>query len=674
MKKPQKFTAVLTALLILPYCLPVFASGTGIPPECVSGNTLPADEAVVSENSLPSDADALSESDMPADEDTMSENGVPADEDTISDNTLFSDGITVSKTAPPPNEAPMFSARIQLLSGGYVVKGTFTEFRDDISRIRLLYSLDGETYQECGKEWNLWFLGTEDPDELAALQTQICLYASSEPLKSYLSGTIDRFYLKLDITLQDGCTYEFTAAAIDRGTPQPVPEDITLSAQFSFSVSVIDRNPTYCYGRYQLTVNPSASPEDIAALLPDTLPVTVNLRRGRAPVADCTVECPVIWKPLSLPRMAAGESVVIPDAAEDIIIPEGTLLRTPIGTFLLEKPLALMQDIVTSDEVRLVLNVTPADGNPTGVLSPENDGLEVAFDLKPTGATAIHAYTFSEQNPKWVKLPDLALAETVNAHPSAANSGYTLVIRNDQEPYRSYLAAETTGDTPVPFLIGLKIEGGVYHGQQLVLPWPDTYTLPPHLPDVGGNGGNENNAGSDNKEDSTEDGQRPNLPQETAEEQKSEAMDSSQTQKEPKASSDISQAQKENPKSLLPDSSQTPAKRQKAPSDTPRSYERQNALRNDTSNGESSNEGNTPVSDSCDEPAQASAPVQDATTGLAQLTPLPTEVLPSGDQEESDAYHTVSSRHRILLAALTAVVCIAAAAGLNRKKRNVRKY
>ena len=653
MKKHQKFTAALTALLILSYCLPVFASETEIPSECVSGNTLLPDTAVVSENTLPSDADTLSESDVPSDEDTMSEN------------TLFSDGITVSETAPLPNNAPMFNARIQLLSGGYVVKGTFTEFRDDISRIRTLYSLDGETYQECGEEWCLWDLDTDEP---AAMQTQICLYDRMEPLKSYLNGTIDCFYLKLEITLNSGHTYESQTAVIDRGEPQPVPEDITLTAQFSSSVSVIEQNPLYCYGRYQLTVSPAATPEDIAALLPDTISVKVNLRHGRSNVADCTVYCPIAWKSLSLPWLTAGESITIPDAAGDIILPCGTLLRTPIGVFQLEEPLALMQDIVTSDEVRLVLNVTPTDGNPTGVLSQENDGLEVAFDLKPTSATAIHAYTFSEQNPKWVKLPDLALAETVNTHPSAANSGYTLVIRNDQEPYRSYLAAETAGDTPVPFLIGLKIEGGVYHGRQLVLPWPGTYELPPHLPKVGGNGGNDNNAGSDNKDDSTEEGQRPNLPQETEE--------------------------KQTPKSSLTDSSQTPAERQKQPSDSSRTNQKSSfsrlqdplrglerteefpiaghsASRNDIADSEgSSNDANALVSDSYDDPAQTSASAQETTIELAPLTPLPAEVLPSAEQEESYGHHTVSSRHRILLTAVAVAVCIAAAAaGLHVKNR-----
>lgn len=60
----------------------------------------------------------------------------------------------------------------------------------------------------------------------------------------------------------------------------------------------------------------------------------------------------------------------------------------------------------------------------------------------------------------------------------------------------------------------MKIEGGVYDGRQLVLAWPDTYRLPPALPKIGGTGGNESNAGSDNNADSTEEGQRPHLPQE----------------------------------------------------------------------------------------------------------------------------------------------------------------
>lgn len=144
-------------------------------------------------------------------------------------------------------------------------------------------------------------------------------------------------------------------------------------------------------------------------------------------------------------------------------------------------------------------------------MAEENHGLEIAFRLKPTGASAIRAYTFTEGASGWEELTGFPLQDILNAQPLTAGSGYALVLGREQEPYRSYREAKEAGEEPVPFFVGLKIEGGVYDGRQLVLAWPDTYDLPPRLPEVGGSGGNEGNAGADNKGDSTEGGQRPGL-------------------------------------------------------------------------------------------------------------------------------------------------------------------
>lgn len=83
--------------------------------------------------------------------------------------------------------------------------------------------------------------------------------------------------------------------------------------------------------------------------------------------------------------------------------------------------------------------------------------------------------------------------------------------------------------------MGFKIEGGVYDSRQLVLAWPDTYELPSALPDVGGSGGNEGNAGVDNKGDSTEGGQRPGLsqnPEESSTPESSEEPENKQSDSE----------------------------------------------------------------------------------------------------------------------------------------------
>lgn len=684
MKKHQKFATILTAILILTKSFPAFATETELPPE---------ETATASENALFPD-EANDETLLQEPTDAKAEE--PA---SLSDNALASE-LSIEESDEPdisfPDEAPLFCANIEYSWAGYVVKGTFTDFSDDISHIHTLYSLDGDIWQECREEWDLQLLGTEDPAALSKLQTQTCLYASFEPLKSYLAGTLDRFHLKLRLTMKDGRTYESQSAVIDRGEPQPMPEGMTLIATFASSMRVYERNPYNYYGRYQLTVSPTATPEDISAFLPDTIPIQVDLQQGIDFFAGDIIDCPVTWKPLSLPPLIAGESVTITDAAEEIVVPGGTMLRTPLGVYRLEEPLAANQNML-SDEVRLVLNVTAGDGNPTGVLCCENTGLEVAFDLKPTGATAIHTYTYSDQETGWVELPDLRLLDEVNSQPSTANSGYVLVLRNDQEPYRSYLAAEAAGNTPTPFIIGMKIEGGVYNGRQLVLTWPGTYELPPDLPKVGGAGGNENNAGSDNKGDSTEEGQRPNLPQKPEE----KPSDSTQTPDENHDSSspDSSQTSKAQQKSLT-NSSQTPTEQRKSPTqDSSRTNRQQNTSSGGISgNGNQQNQGNKRTLDGHKDSAHASTAARETTDGnnadnsaanptvnattdnhtqLAMVTTLPAQATLSAAQNRISAHNTSVGSYSLLLliaATATTVICIIAiTAKVTAKKKNAGK-
>lgn len=422
---------------------------------------------------------------------------------------------TITEHVPIPDEAPPFHARIEFRMG-YTVIGTFTDFTSDIDRIQTQYSLDGENWQTGTRDWNLYNLGTDDEYKLPGLQNQPCLFNADEPLRSYIAGEIDRFYLRLLITQKNGVSYESQSAVIERGGLQPIPKGTERRACFASAIAAREPDPAAPYryrryGRYQLTVSADATAEDVSALLPDTLPVEIQLDRGADFMAIGVIDCPVTWKPLSLPQLTPGESITISDAAEEILIPSGTLVPTPIGTFQLEEPLSLDAPPST-DEVRLVLNVSQEDLNPAGVLREGKNGLEMAFQHKPTGAVSIQAFVLTEGESNWTELSGLSLTQDLN-QPSTANSGYALVLGNDQEPYRSYLAAIGAGETPTPFFVGLKIEGGIYDGKQLILPWPDTYEQLPDLPKVGGAEGNEGNAGADNKDDSTESGQRPNLPQ-----------------------------------------------------------------------------------------------------------------------------------------------------------------
>lgn len=411
----------------------------------------------------------------------------------------------------PSAPVPIFRAWIEYTFQGYVVKGSLDEFPPDVNAVRILYSLDGETYIAGADNWRVY---RPDSDSIQVKNgKQICLYGSQEPFRSYLAGETDHFYLKLSLTGENGAVSETQAVIIDRGVPQSIPEECGVSAWFESSIRCRGSKQGEYGGRYQLTVSRDATLEEIQAYLPDTLPVEVQIYPPRGPestenTAIGIVDYPVTWKSFALPGLAAGESVTISDAVEDIVLPAGTEVNTPLGIFRLEEPLD-----VAMDKVTLILNVVAEDGAPTGVLCSNRAGLEVAFDLKPTGAAAIHAYIFTENQTEWVKLPDLVLSEVVDATPSAASSGYTTVLPSTAAPYLAYLEAKAAQREPVPFYIGLEIEGGVYNGRELILAWPDTYDLPPHLPRMGGAGGNEGNAGTDNRGDSTEEGQRPHLPQ-----------------------------------------------------------------------------------------------------------------------------------------------------------------
>lgn len=501
MKPHQIFPLLTAAMLIMSYTFPAITVMAG----------------TVSENS----SDILSEADSAPEPESVSENHSADSSD--------EDAAQESTDMPLPAEAPGFLATLEHCSDGYIVKGYFSEFLPDTIFVQPQSSLDGEYWQDCGIDWHLSNLGDEDPDSRYALENQICLYETFEPLKSYLDGSLNRFWLRLLITRENGVTYETQAAVIERGEFGQVPDDITCTAGFAPAMLFRETNSTggftYC-GRYQLTANESSSPEDIAAFLPATVPVQVELCKGKKLFADCIIDCPVTWKPLSLPTLTAGESVILRDAAEEIVIPAGTSLSTPMGGFTLSEPLGIEQGTRLTDEVVLVLNVISCGQAPTGVLAINNNELKMAFDLKPTGAASIRVYTLAEGDAEWSEITGLPILNAVNAQPSTANSGYTDILSSSQEPYRSYLDAAFSKEEPRPFLVGFKIEGGVYDGCQLILACPDTYDLPPDLI-VGGSGGNEGNAGSDNREDSTAEGQRPNLPHDSSDKKKDSRTDPS---------------------------------------------------------------------------------------------------------------------------------------------------
>lgn len=536
MKIKRTGCAALTALLILTNAITISAEDAPEMPEnAVTADTAAEDADAVAPDAVQADGekndgqtdDAASpgaDDTLPPDAGTMEEpsdetpdggtKDEPSDEMPDAGTTDEPSGETPDgNEADVPQEPPAFSAHVEWTGGnGYVVRGTFTEFTDDIVSIQPMYALDGEAYRLCTDNlcWDLRWIGTDDPDRLRTLQNQICLVSNVEPFKSYLAGTLDRFYIRLRITKENGKSYETKAAVIDRGEPQPLPEGIRAILRFD-STMIAGGWGQPRYGKYQITVDAGATPGEIVSYLPGTVPVEICLTDSKsAAYTEGVIDCPVSWKPLTLPSLVPGESVTISDAAGEIIVPAGTMLRTPLGIFRLEEACSFDSPYYT-DDIDLVLNVVAEDAAPTGALSEARDGLELAFDFKPTGARTIQAYTCREGDTQWTKLPSPLSLDALDSQPKTANSGYALVLGSDTEPYRTYLAQKDAGN-PTPFYVGVEIEGGVYDKKQLILAWPDSYDLPLALPKLGGSGGNENNAGSGDKDDSTETGQRPNLP------------------------------------------------------------------------------------------------------------------------------------------------------------------
>ena len=534
MKTGRKLAAILMAALILSGSFPVSTVKADHTPEETAAEETTAEETAIKETEIketeikeiaPEEA-ATEETEIKetttestAAEETTPEETAPEEillEDILSEE-ILPEKMNIEWQAKEPDSPPAFDANIKNWEGmGYVVIGTFTDFTPDIVRIDTLYSLDGTSWRAVtGGDWNLHGLGTDDEDELHTLQNQVCLYNGYEPLKSYTTGAIDRFELKLRITRENGLVYETQSATIERGGVQAIPEGTTRSACFSSDMLVREwgagHTCTY-YGRYQITVPADATAGEISALLPDTLPIRIWLACDRDFRVDGFVDCPVTWKPLSLPQLLPGETVTIADAAEELIVPDGTSLSTPLGVFILDEPLRVDAPPMT-DEVRLVLNVSSKERNLAGVLKHSPDGLTVALQQKPVGATSIEAYVLTEGESGWTEISGRALLKEMNAQHSTESSGYALLLYNDEEPWRSYLEAKKAGTEPTPFFVGLIIRGGLYDGRQLILAWPDIYEELPDLPKVGHSEGNEGNAGAANRDDSTESGQRPNLPQ-----------------------------------------------------------------------------------------------------------------------------------------------------------------
>lgn len=445
-----------------------------------------------------------------------------------------------------PQTPPPFSVDVKFGWWTYSLCGRFSDFPPNVDKVLVNYSWDGVNYQSVNpygeSKWYLQNLGHPDPENRNKLEYQEIGTYLAEPLKSFLAFEQDSFYIKLEIHTLDGQRYYSQAAKYIREGRQPIPAHLTPRVALGFNVAVQEARyedgnypiPTlYTHGQYQVTVPENATAREIAAVLPDTLPVRVMLwdRNSREKYGYADIECPVSWNPIPNLSLTAGKPTTLENAAKPLVLPAGTDIETLLGTYTLQKPLAF-RSLYDSDAIQLVLNPVEADAPPeillracnpslfvdgeTGYHQPEGDvdvyiseltPLSVFLQQKPTGATAIQVYAVAGE--ERVDLGNLLNRKPANYNQSRKEYGDIEVLQPEDYPYSDYLAGELDG-----FTIELHVEGGVFDGKTASAYWPSAYTLPTILPTEGGNAGNENNAGSgyEDVEEDDNGGQRPELP------------------------------------------------------------------------------------------------------------------------------------------------------------------
>lgn len=507
----RRISIILAILLMVLQGSPAAAMTMDKPPEQEQGDTKTTIETDIEtdiETNIETDIETEAEIEIDTDTHQEEEPASPSEarQPEITDR-IEDDEMPPATTWSLPATPPGFSAEIESTFEGYVLKETFTEFHPDTVQVYPLYSWDGEVYEPIGEDgetmnWDLDMLGTEDPWEQEFMQTQICAYASDEPMESFLQQKQDRFYVKLEITLESGERYETQADVIEQGMSQLPPENTTFDAAFSASMRAVEKEQTsaYTYGKYQITVKENVTSEEMYALLPETVPVEIQIAESETNkvITSGIVDCEVAWKEIPALTLNAGMSFIIRDAAHELVIPSGTEVSTPLGIYILPENFGF-ENLYARDEIRIVVNVIEKEETPdislienrNTDLTNGSGPLSLAFRLKPSGADSIKAYSYVEGETEWTEICELLDLRAVDANQSEKLYGYVDILQPDESPYQEYLKGDNTG-----FMIGIMIEGGTFDGERVLLPWPGAYTPPPQIPELGGAGGNENNAGS----------------------------------------------------------------------------------------------------------------------------------------------------------------------------------
>ncbi|MEG1391167.1 MAG: hypothetical protein RSD07_12460 [Angelakisella sp.] len=400
--------------------------------------------------------------------------------------------------AEEPSEAPtpVFTAEITLAGQGWMVMGRLSELPLGASSVVPYGSVDGTDFVPIN-DWE----GT--PRDWAieggpnAYRKGTVVTSSEQPLSDYLSGNLNQFWVKLNISSPTYNGFSNTVMFERNTTPVPPPEDTSLRERYAGTLR-IDRPPS---AKYHVTVREGTTPAELNELLPDTLPVEVQLfYRFTDYLGNAMTSYPVVWQLPSL--LTAGTYVEQATTTP----PADCIIHTANGTYH-------VQPGSIAAPLNLIVTVVPPQAKAIPLLnSIDYSGIDISLDPKPTGATAIFGEYSLDGGKTWLAAGGDApknATEDNHVERMPKNKSFTAFdyFSIKESPLKEYKEGAITG-----FLVRLRIIDGVFDGYSEVTPWPAKYQYtPPPLTSDGddGSGGNRGDVGSDDKGNN---GLRPNLP------------------------------------------------------------------------------------------------------------------------------------------------------------------
>lgn len=398
--------------------------------------------------------------------------------------------------------APAFSAELSFAWDGWGLYGTLEAITPEMTAVIPCYSLDGDTY--VSEAYNAWQLDPDDPD----LLRQQCFWPMEPPLREYLSGEIDQFYLKLQITYADGSTADTRSVHFQREGPAPLPEGYQVEAWYAPSVRELQPPPQPPQGRYHFTISSDATSEMLTDLLPETVPVELQIYQPGAPTRyTAVVDYSVRWPQ---PQLAPdGQDTHI--SATQVVPPQQCTVTLGPVVYQLAPPeilpengpvlLATFHPVVPGTASQLLLS-TDNDAN--------GSGIRATLPHRPTGAVAIVPEWSLDGQTGWTALADVLPSAPPEHGPPRFQHHSFPVLTSADAPLADYLARTIPG-----FYLRVRVVGGALDGVSAVTAWPADYDYDPPRDDSedDGGGGNRGDAGSTGSGNVDSGGQRPGLPQ-----------------------------------------------------------------------------------------------------------------------------------------------------------------